>query len=93
MSPDKATAYLVTNRFDEVHGIALDSCKLVFRARMSQKAEERAKALFALSLSNDSKQLYVIQTPTTLNADHYRVGQPRHWPRCPAPRWPRATSS
>lgn len=77
MSPDKATAYLITNRFDEVHGIALDSCKLVFRARMSQKADERAKALFALSLSNDSKQLYVIQTPTTLHPDHYRVGQPR----------------
>lgn len=77
MAPDKATAYLVTNRFDEVHGIALDSCKVVFHARMSQKPEERAKALFAISLSNDSKQLYVIQTPTTLNADHYRIGEPR----------------
>lgn len=77
MSPDKATAYLVTNHFDEVQGIALDSCKVVFNAKMSQKHDERAKALFALSLSNDSKQLYVIQTPTTLNRDHYRVGQPR----------------
>jgi quinohemoprotein amine dehydrogenase beta subunit len=77
MSPDKATAYLITNRFDEVHGIALDSCKVVFHAKMSQKTDERAKALFALSLSNDSKQLYVIQTPTTLNPDHYRVGEPR----------------
>ena len=77
MSPDKATAYLVTNHFDEVHGIALDTCQVVFHARMAQKPEERAKALFALSVSNDSKQLYVIQTPTTLNSDHYRIGEPR----------------
>lgn len=77
MSPDKTTAYLVTNRFDEVHGIALDSCRVVFQAKMSQKPDERAKALFAISLSNDSKQLYVIQTPTTLHPDHYRVGEPR----------------
>lgn len=77
MSPDRSTAYLVTNRFDEVHGIALDSCKVVFHAKMAQKPDERAKALFAISLSNDSKQLYVIQTPTTLFSDHYRVGEPR----------------
>ncbi len=77
MSPDKAVAYLVTNRFDQVHGIELDTCKVVFQAAMSQQSTERAKALFALALSNDSKQLYVIQTPTTLNADHYRIGEPR----------------
>ena len=77
MSPDKATAYLVTNHFDEVHGIALDTCQVVFHAKMAQKPDERAKALFALSVSNDSKQLYVIQTPTTLNSDHYRIGEPR----------------
>ena len=77
MSPDKATAYLVTNHFDEVHGIALDTCQVVFHAKMAQKPDERAKALFALSVSNDSKQLYVIQTPTTLYSDHYRAGEPR----------------
>jgi len=77
MSADKATAYLVTNHFDEVHGIALDTCQVVFHAKMAQKPEERAKALFALSVSNDSKQLYVIQTPTTLHSDHYRIGEPR----------------
>ncbi|MFP8778333.1 quinohemoprotein amine dehydrogenase subunit beta [Hydrogenophaga sp. RWCD_12] len=77
MSPDKTTAYLVTNHFDEVHGIALDTCQVVFHAKMAQKPEERAKALFALSVSNDSKQLYVIQTPTTLHSDHYRIGEPR----------------
>jgi len=77
VSPDNTVAYLVTNRFDEVHGIALDTCQVVFQAKMEQKEKERAKALFAISLSNDSKQLYVIQTPTTLNTDHYVIGEPR----------------
>lgn len=77
MAPDKTTAYLVTNRFEEVHGIALDSCELVFHAKMSQKPEERAKALFSIAMSRDSQQLYVIQTPTELNRDHYRIGEPR----------------
>jgi len=77
MSPDSSTAYLVTNRFDEVHGIDLDNCQVVFQAKMAQADNERAKALFAVSLSNDSRQLYVIQTPTILHADHYRAGEPR----------------
>ncbi len=77
MSPDGVTAYLVTNRFDEVHGIDLDTCQVVFQAKMAQAANERAKALFAVTLSNDGRQLYVIQTPTTLHADHYRAGEPR----------------
>lgn len=68
---------MVTNRFDQVHGIELDTCKVVFQATMAQHTTERAKALFALTLSNDSKQLYVIQTPTVINADHYRIGEPR----------------
>lgn len=77
MSPNKAVAYLVTNHFDQVHGIELDTCKVVFQADMAQQPAERAKALFALAVSNDSKQLYVIQTPTTLYSDHYRIGEPR----------------
>lgn len=77
MSPDKTTAYLVTNRFEEVYGMALDTCEVVFHAKMSQQPGERTKALFSIAVSRDSKQLYVIQTPTTINRDHYRMGEVR----------------
>lgn len=77
ISPDRTTAYVINNRFDDIHGVALDSCEIVFQASMSQAANERAKALFAISLSGDGKELYVIQTPTLLHADHYRVQAPR----------------
>ena len=77
ISPDGSTAYVINNRFEDVHGIALDTCEVVFQASMSQRANERAKALFAISLSRDGSELYVIQTPTLLYSDHYRVQDPR----------------
>jgi quinohemoprotein amine dehydrogenase beta subunit len=77
ISPDSSTAYVINNRFEDVHGIALDSCEVVFQASMAQRPNERTKALFAISVSRDGSELYVIQTPTLLHADHYRVQEPR----------------
>ena len=77
ISPDRRTAYVLSNRFGTIYGIDLDSCKLTFRAHMSLAPGERAKSIMSFTVSADGKELYAVQNPTTINRDHYRVGEPR----------------
>jgi quinohemoprotein amine dehydrogenase beta subunit len=77
ISPDRKTAYVLNNRFGTLYGVELDTCKLVFRAEMSQAENERAKSIASFTVSADGKELYAVQNPTTLHRDHYRVGEPR----------------
>ena len=77
ISPDRRTAYILNNRFGTIYGVDLDSCKLTFRAEMSLRPNERAKSIGSFTVSADGKELYAVQNPTTLNRDHYRVGEPR----------------
>ncbi|CAL93859.1 quinohemoprotein amine dehydrogenase subunit beta [Azoarcus olearius] len=77
ISPDRRTAYILNNRFEDIYGIDLDTCEVRFRAHMAQADNERAKAIFSFAISADGKSLYAVQNPTTLHRDHYRVGEPR----------------
>lgn len=77
IAPDRRTAYVLGNRFGTIYGVDLDSCKLTFRAEMSLAPNERAKSFVSFSVSPDGKELYAVQNPTTLERDHYRVGEPR----------------
>lgn len=77
ISPDRRTAYVLNNRFGTIYGVDLDSCKVIFRAEMSQSYNERAKSLMSFTVSADGKELYAVQNPTLINRDHYRVGEPR----------------
>jgi quinohemoprotein amine dehydrogenase beta subunit len=77
ISPDRRTAYILNNRFGTIYGVDLDTCKLNFRAEMSQGANERAKSIGSISVSADGKELYAVQNPTIIERDHYRVGAPR----------------
>lgn len=77
ISPDRRTAFILNNRFGTIYGVDLDSCKVRFRAEMSQAPNERAKAIGAIAVSPDGKELYTVQNPTAINRDHYRVGEPR----------------
>lgn len=77
ISPDRKTAYILNNRFGTIYGVDLDTCQVGFRAEMSQAANERAKSIASFTVSADGKELYAVQNPTTLNSDHYRVGEPR----------------
>lgn len=77
ISPDRRTAYVLNNHFGDIYGVDLDSCRVSFRATMSQAPGERAKSIFSFTVSADGKELYAVQNPTTINRDHYRVGEPR----------------
>ncbi|GGO79255.1 hypothetical protein GCM10011348_13090 [Marinobacterium nitratireducens] len=77
MAPDKHTAYILNNHYEDIYGVDLDSCELVFHAKMSQAPNERTKTLFSFAVSPDGKELYAVQNPTELHRDHYRVQPPR----------------
>ena len=77
IAPDRRTAYILNNRFGTIYGIDLDTCRLTFRAEMSQGDNERAKSIASFTVSADGKEVYAVQNPTTIHRDHYRVGAPR----------------
>jgi quinohemoprotein amine dehydrogenase beta subunit len=71
-SPDASTAYTITNHWESVSGIDLDTCEQVFRADFSS-GDERVKATFAMDVSPDGKELFVIQSPVRLLPGEYQV--------------------
>lgn len=73
MAPDKKTAYVLNNGYEDIYGVDLDSCEITFHARMAQHAKERTKTLYAFALSYDGKELYAVQNPTLMERDHYQV--------------------
>ena len=71
-SPDASTAYMITNHWESVSGIDLDSCEQVFRADFSS-GDERVKATFGMDISPDGSELFVIQSPVRLLPGEYQV--------------------
>jgi quinohemoprotein amine dehydrogenase beta subunit len=77
LSPDRKTAYVLNNHYADVYGVELDSCKQVFHASITQKPGEKARSMFAFTLSHDGKELFAIANPTLMLNDRYEVQQPR----------------
>lgn len=73
VAPDKKTAYILNNGYEDIYGVNMDTCDVSFHARMAQSKKERTKSIFAYALSYDGKELYAIQNPTLMEKDHYRV--------------------
>lgn len=76
MSPDKRIAYVLTNRFENIYGIELQSCELRFSAKQSQ-GQERVKSIASLAISPDGGEIYTHQNPTRLLVDRYEVQDSR----------------
>lgn len=70
LADDGKVAYVLTNRFESIAGIDLDTGKQVFRADMST-SDVRVKSMFGLTVSRDGKQLYVHQIPTRMKRTEY----------------------
>ncbi|WP_065260685.1 quinohemoprotein amine dehydrogenase subunit beta [Pseudomonas bananamidigenes] len=77
LSPDRKTAYVLNNHYADVYGVELDSCKRVFHASITQQPGEKARSMFAFTVSHDGRELYTIANPTLMLNDHYEVKQPR----------------
>lgn len=69
---DGKVAYVLTNHFESVVGIDLDSGQQVFRADFSEAAT-RIKGMFAITVSEDGKRLYVYEVPIRLKRSEYEV--------------------
>ncbi len=76
VSPDRTTAFVLNNHYEDLYGIDLDSCEVVFTARQSGQ-DERVKSIFSFALSPDGQELYTVQNPTRLHRDRYEVLEPR----------------
>lgn len=72
MSPDHRTAYVLTNRFENIYGVDIDSCEIRFSARQSQ-GDERVKSIGSIAVSPDGSEVYTHQNPTRLLIDRYEV--------------------
>ena len=73
VAPDKKTAYILNNGYEDIYGVDMDTCDVTFHAKMALNPKERTKTIYAFALSYDGKELYTIQNPTLLERDHYRV--------------------
>ena len=71
-SPDGRIAYVLTNHWESVSGIDLDTGEEVFRADFSGDGM-RVKGLLGMDISPDGKELYVMHSPVELLRDEYRV--------------------
>lgn len=74
-SPDGRVAYALTDQWQSVSGINLDSGKQVFRADLSS-GNVRAHSLFGLDVSPDGKWLYVVEQRYRALPDRYEVMDP-----------------
>ena len=76
MSPDKRTAYVLSNHFENIYGVNLDTCEITFSAIQSE-GNTRIKTTAGFAVSPDGTELYVHQNPSLLLRDRYEVQEPR----------------
>ncbi|WP_246884208.1 quinohemoprotein amine dehydrogenase subunit beta, partial [Pseudomonas chlororaphis] len=77
LAPDRKVAYVLNNHYADVYGVELDSCKQVFHASITQQPGEKARSMFAFTVSHDGKELYTVANPTLMLNDRYEVKPPR----------------
>lgn len=71
-APDNKTVYVITNHNKAITGINLVNGQEVFRAELSQSAEERA-VNYGLEISPDGKEIFSYESPVRLLSDRYDV--------------------
>ena len=74
-SPDGRIAYVVTNRWNSLVGIDLDSGAEVFHADFSAGAL-RVRNTFGLEISHDGREIFVLLLPTVIGPSEYHVQDP-----------------
>lgn len=75
MSPDNTIAYVLANRWEDVFGIELATCKTVFSAHQSE-GDIRRKTIASLAVSKDGKEVYTVRNPVRLHPDRFEVLEP-----------------
>ncbi len=76
ISPDGKVAYVVTNSLRSIVGIELEEGKVVFRADLDYKDDERTWN-YGIDLSPDGREIYSYDIPTKIHLDRYESLEPR----------------
>jgi quinohemoprotein amine dehydrogenase beta subunit len=76
LSPDNRIAYVLTNGWENVLGIEVETCKQVFAAHQSYD-DVQVKTHGSLAVSPDGKELYTVQNRTRKHRSHFEVLEPR----------------
>ena len=76
MSPDNSIVYILTDRFNDVYGVNIDNCKVVFSTQQSTD-NVRVKSLASIAISPDGKEIYTHQNRVKIMNDHYEVLTPK----------------
>lgn len=72
-SPDGKIAYVLTNFNETIVGVNLDTGEEVFRTDMNEPDNVRSKAISAVELSRDGKELFVFVSPMKELPGEYQV--------------------
>lgn len=75
-SPDGRVAYLLMDGWENIFGIDVETCKVVFTARQSE-GDVKAKTFSSVTVSADGKELYTVQNLVRWHPDHAEVLPPR----------------
>lgn len=76
MAPDNRTAYVLSNQFENIYGVNLDTCDISFSAIQSE-GNVRVKTIGAFAISRDGKELYAHQNRARLLPDRYEALDPQ----------------
>ncbi len=75
LSPDNRIAYILSNGMENVYGLNIQTCDLVFSAFQSSE-DIKVKTFVSISVSSDGKELYTVQNPVKLLKDEFQVMPP-----------------
>lgn len=76
ISPDRRTAFVLSNQMENVYGVNLDTCEITFSAIQSA-GDVRIKSIGSLAVSPDGREVYTHQNPVHRMADRLEVMEPR----------------
>ncbi len=76
ISPEGNIAYVLTNHMRSIVGIELDGGKVVFRADLDYKDDERTWN-YGIDLSPDGSEIYSYDIPTKIYLDRFESLEPR----------------
>ncbi len=72
MSPDNSIAYVLLDRWENVVGVDIATCDIVFRAEQSDGDITR-RSIASLAISKDGSQLFTVRNPVKRHSDRLEV--------------------
>lgn len=75
-SPDGKIAYFLGGLWENVYGIDLETCELVFSAEPSSP-EIQSKTMGSITVSQDGTEIYQVLNPVRKFVDRYQVLEPK----------------